>query len=61
MSSGATSVAGMNREAGIPKNTSYIWVKRYREHREQSFVVDGHVYSDGFSGVYLAVGARVKN
>ena len=41
VSIGTTSVAGMSRETGIPESTIHVWMKRYREHREQSFVGSG--------------------
>ena len=40
---GASSIAGMSRETGIPENTIHMWMKRYREHREKSFVGSGHI------------------
>ena len=41
--SGTSSVAGMSRETGIPENTIRMWMRRYREHKDQSFVGSGRV------------------
>ena len=41
--SGTATVAAMSRETGIPENTIHVWVKRYRECNEKSFVGSGHI------------------
>ena len=41
--SGTATVAELSRETGISENTSYIWMKRYRENRTRPFVGSGHV------------------
>jgi transposase len=43
VASGTASVAGMSRETGIPENTIRMWMRRYREHKDQSFVGSGHI------------------
>ena len=43
VTSGTASIAGMSRETGVPENTIHMWMKRYREHKEKSFVGSGHV------------------
>ena len=43
VASGTATVAEMSRETGISENTLYIWMKRYRQNREQPFVGSGHL------------------
>jgi len=43
IASGTTTIAGMSRETGISENTIHMWMKRYREHKEQSFVGSGRI------------------
>ena len=41
--SGTTGVAAMSRETGIPENTIRMWLHRYREHKDKSFVGSGRI------------------
>ena len=43
VASGTATVSEVSRETGINENTLYIWMKRYRENREKSFVGSGHI------------------
>jgi len=51
--SGSATVAAMSRETGIPENTLHVWVKRYREHKEKSFVGSGHILAENQEMVRL--------
>ena len=41
--SGHASIAEMSRESGIPENTIYKWMKRYRENQMKPFVGSGQI------------------
>jgi transposase len=41
--SGTATVAELSRETGIPENTLYKWIKRYKQNREGAFVGSGHI------------------
>ena len=53
VASGTSSVAGMSRETGISENTLHVWMKRYREHGEKSFVGSGHILHENEEMVRL--------
>jgi transposase len=40
---GGESVTSVSRELGIPDNTLYAWLKRYRENSITPFVGSGHI------------------
>ena len=51
--SGGAGVAAMSRETGVPENTLHVWMKRYREHKERSFVGSGRVLPENEEMVRL--------
>jgi len=50
---GGASVASMSRETGISENTLHVWMKRYRKHKEKSFVGSGNILSENEETVRL--------
>jgi len=51
--SGHASTSEISRETGIPENTLYTWMKKYRANRERPFVGSGHILPENEETVRL--------
>ena len=51
--SGQAKVATLSRETGVPENTLYKWVSRYRENTGKPFVGSGYILPENVGLVRL--------